>query len=92
MTKTKPSSTTDDNPRIITELDGHVMKIALNRGHKMNAYDLRMLRELAKAYTAFDDNDEARCAVVYANGDNFTAGLDLAEVGPTVESGKPFFS
>ena len=29
--------------------------------------------------------------MLYANGDNFTAGLDLAEVGPAVQGGAPLF-
>ncbi|HHH27776.1 MAG TPA: crotonase/enoyl-CoA hydratase family protein [Polyangiaceae bacterium] len=78
-------------PRIRTEVDGHVHLIGLNRPAKRNAFDLQMLRELAAAYTAFEADPDARAAVVYAEGDHFTAGLDLAEVGPAVASGAPLF-
>ena len=54
-----------DRPRIRVEKDGHVRLIALDRADKRNAFDLRMLRELAEAYTAFEEDDEARAAVVY---------------------------
>lgn len=81
----------DDRPRVRVERDGHVHLIGLDRADKRNAFDLRMLRELAEAYTAFEEDDEARAAVVYAEGDHFTAGLDLAEVGPAVATGAPLF-
>jgi enoyl-CoA hydratase/carnithine racemase len=63
----------------------------LNRADKMNAFDLRMLRELASAVTEYEADESLWCAVLYANGDHFTAGLDLAEVGPAVRAGAPLF-
>lgn len=81
----------DDRPRIRVERDGHVHVIALDRADKRNAFDLRMLRELAEAYTAFEEDADARAALVYAEGGHFTAGLDLAEVGPAVAAGAPLF-
>ena len=82
---------TNDKPRVVTERDGRVFHIVLDRADKMNAFDLRMLRELATAVTDYEADESSWCAVVYANGDNFTAGLDLAEVGPAVRSGAPLF-
>ncbi len=80
-----------DSRRILTERDGHVLHIVLDRADKMNAFDLQMLRELGNAFTAYEAEPELRCAVLYANGDNFTAGLDLAEVGPAVRRGEALF-
>ncbi len=80
-----------DRPRVRVETKGHVHLIGLDRAEKRNAFDLRMLRELAEAFTAFEDDDAARAAVLYAEGEHFTAGLDLAEVGPAVRSGAPLF-
>lgn len=80
-----------DSRRILTERDGHVQHIVLDRADKMNAFDLQMLRELGEAFTAYEAQPELRCAVLYANGDNFTAGLDLAEVGPAVRDGEALF-
>ena len=82
---------TDERPRVVTERDGHVFQIVLDRADKMNAFDLRMLRELAEAVTEYESDESLWCAVLYANGDNFTAGLDLAEVGPAVRDGAPLF-
>lgn len=82
---------TDSKPRVLIERDGHVFQIVLDRADKMNAFDLRMLRELAQAVTEYEADDSMRCAVLCANGDNFTAGLDLAEVGPAVRDGERLF-
>ncbi len=82
---------TDEQPRVVTERDGRVFHIVLDRADKMNAFDLRMLRQLAEAVTEFESDESLWCAVLYANGDHLTAGLDLAEVGPAVRDGAPLF-
>jgi enoyl-CoA hydratase/carnithine racemase len=81
----------DEQARVVTERDGRILHIVLNRADKMNAFDLRMLRELASAVTEYEADESLWCAVLYANGDHFTAGLDLAEVGPAVRAGAPLF-
>jgi enoyl-CoA hydratase/carnithine racemase len=81
----------DPKPRIVIQRHEHVLDIAFDRADKMNAFDLQMLRELAEAMTELEHDDELRCGVVHANGDNFTAGLDLAEVGPAVREGEALF-
>ena len=82
---------TDEQPRVVTERDGRIFHIVLDRADKMNAFDLRMLRELAEAVTEYEADESLWCALLYANGDNFTAGLDLAEVGPAVKAGAALF-
>jgi enoyl-CoA hydratase/carnithine racemase len=77
-----------DAPRITTERREAVFLIGLSRAAKMNALDLRMLRELAAAYTEYEEDDALRCAVVFADGKHFTAGLDLADVGPAMARGE----
>lgn len=69
-------------PRITIGRDGHVMLIGLSRADKRNAADLQLLQELALAYGQLDRDPDLRCGLVYAHGDHFTAGLDLADVGP----------
>jgi enoyl-CoA hydratase len=76
---------------LTTETRGHVLLIGLNRPAKRNAFNLRMLRELSDAYTAYQRDGELRCAVLHAHGDHFTGGLDLAEVGPAVAGGQELF-
>lgn len=74
--------------KITTEQIGHIFKIGLNRPEKMNAADEEMLRDLSLAYGELDRNPDLWVGVVFAHGDNFTAGLDLFDVGPKMQKGK----
>jgi len=69
---------------ITTEQRGPILLIGLNRPAKRNAFDLEMLNLLAFAYAELEDNPEIRCGVLFAEGEMFTAGLDLANVAPKV--------
>lgn len=51
--------------------------MGLNRPEKRNAFDLDLYRELCLAYGELHRNPDLRCGVLYAEGDHFTAGLDL---------------
>src|SRR5471032_1740605 len=73
--------------RVSRELQGHVLLLGLDRVAKRNAFDLDLLNELSLAYGEFDRNDESRVAVVFAHGDHFTAGLDLANVSGVMSGG-----
>lgn len=75
------------NNKIITKTQGHVFLIGLNRPEKRNAFDMDMLNELSLTYGEFDRNNDLRCAVLYAEGEHFTAGLDLAQVAPVLMQG-----
>jgi len=68
--------------RVLTERRGHVLLIGLNRPEKRNAADLAMLQQLSLAYGELDRDPGLRVGLVYAVGDHFTAGLDLADIGP----------
>jgi enoyl-CoA hydratase len=65
--------------RIVTAKDGRVFKIGIDRPAKYNGFTPKMFTELAEAYQAYEDDAEAWCALVYAEGVNFTAGLQLSE-------------
>jgi enoyl-CoA hydratase/carnithine racemase len=69
------------------ERRGAIMLIGLNRVAKRNAFDMEMLTQLSLAYGEFERDTLARVAVVFAHGDHFTAGLDLAEAGPSLSEG-----
>lgn len=73
--------------KISVEQRGHILLIGLNRPAKRNAFDVQMLNELADAYTKLENTDEIRCGVLFAHGEMFTAGLDLASVAPKVIEG-----
>ena len=70
--------------RITLERTDHSLVIGLNRPEKRNAADTAMLAELALAYGELDRDPDLRVGVVFAHGDHFTAGLDLADVGPVM--------
>jgi enoyl-CoA hydratase len=72
----------EQQPRIITERRGHVLLIGLNRPDKRNAADFALLQQLSLAYGELERDPELRAGLVYAVGDHFTAGLDLADIGP----------
>lgn len=74
----------DVSPRVTVERDGHVLLIGLNRVDKRNAADMRLLQELSLAYGMLERDPELRVGFVFAHGDHFTAGLDLADVGPHI--------
>ncbi|RFA13943.1 enoyl-CoA hydratase [Subtercola boreus] len=73
--------------RIIVERRGHVLLMGLNRPEKRNAADFAMLQELAAAYGELERDAELRVGLVYAVGEHFTAGLDLADIGPRIGGG-----
>ena len=76
---------------IALEVRNHVLHIGLNRPKKLNAFTVEMLTELAEAFTILEDDDNLRCAVFYANGKHFCAGLDLANVTPHIKAGNHLF-
>ena len=71
-----------DQPRILTERRGHILLIGFNRPDKRNAADFALLQQLALAYGELARDPELRVGLVYAVGEHFTAGLDLADIGP----------
>lgn len=75
-----------------TELRNRVLHIKLNRADKRNAFNSQMLQELSEAYGLLEDTDDAWCGLLSAEGEHFTGGLDLAEVGPKVAQGHDLFS
>ncbi len=81
------TSTGNDAPRITTERDGAVFLIGFNRADKRNAADLQLLQELALAYGELERDPELRVGFVFAHGDHFTGGLDLADVAPRITRG-----
>lgn len=74
-------------PSVIVEERDHVLHIGLNRPAKRNAFNVEMLEELGRAYERLERDDNLRAGVLYAHGDHFTGGLDLAEVGPRLVEG-----
>jgi len=69
------------------ELDGDVALVGINRAEKRNAISEPVMAQLHEAFLRAAD--EARCGVLFGHGDNFSAGLDLAEAAARFRSGAP---
>jgi enoyl-CoA hydratase len=65
--------------KIRTEVHEHVLKIIIDNVTKKNAFTPDMLDQLSDALTLLDETDEYWAGVVCAQGDDFTAGLDMPE-------------
>ena len=76
------TQTENSEGRILTESKDGVFLIGIDRPAKLNGFTPQMLRGMAQAYTAYEHDPAARCAVVHAVGKHFTAGLDLPKVAP----------
>jgi enoyl-CoA hydratase len=89
MSSTTPGSLTKSTieQAVTVERDGHVLLMGLNRPAKRNAFNLAMIEQLSRAYHELETNPEIRCGVLFAHGEHFTGGLDLAEVGPAIGEG-----
>lgn len=78
MTTESNKSSTDN--RITYETDGYICLIGLNRADKRNAFDSHMIKQLSEALTRYENDENLRCALIFAHGEHFTAGLDLMEL------------
>lgn len=59
------------------EADGRILKIIIANAARKNAITPDMMQQLADALTALDDDPDLWAGVLLAEGDHFTAGLDM---------------
>ena len=64
---------------LLTEDQGAVRVLTLNRPEKRNALDTALSRALLEALRAADGEDGVRCVVLTGAGPGFCAGADLSE-------------
>lgn len=65
---------------ILTERDGPIATVILNRPEKLNAMTKPMWRGLGEAIAALSDDDSVRCIIVRGAGEkSFSPGNDIAE-------------
>lgn len=69
------------------ELDGEVALVGINRAAKRNAVSVAVMAELHAAFERAAE--EARVGVLFGHGDNFSAGLDLAEAASRLGGAPP---
>ena len=71
--------------RINRKLIQNIFFIDIDRPSKMNGFTPYMFEEIGKAFTEYENNNNALCAIVYTSGDNFCAGMDLKEMRNLLE-------
>ena len=69
-----------DAPPLLTEIDGPVFVVTINRPERRNAVDRRAADALANAFRAFDSDRDLSVAILTGAGGNFCAGADLKAV------------
>jgi len=67
-------------PLILTEIDGPVFVVTINRPERRNAVDRATAMALADAFCAFDADADMAVAILAGAGGNFCAGADLKAV------------
>jgi enoyl-CoA hydratase len=75
---------------LTTERRGRVLLLGLNRVAKRNAFDPELFHTLAEALGDYERDPELWAAVVFAHGDHFTGGIDLAQFAPRFTDPDPF--
>ena len=65
---------------ILTEVDGKVAVITLNRPQVLNALNDELMDELGSALLGFDADDNIGCIIVTGNEKAFAAGADIASM------------
>jgi enoyl-CoA hydratase/carnithine racemase len=66
---------------VLTDRDGHVATITLNRPDRLNTFSTELARGLDDALHELEADDGVRAIVVAGAGDAFSAGIDLTEHG-----------
>ena len=75
--------------RIRHEAHGYVLKIVIDNVAKRNSFSPEMMEQLSDAFTLLDRSDDFRVGVLCAEGDHFTAGLDMPKFfGPNAKPRK----
>ena len=72
--------------KIRTEVHGRVFKIVIDNAAKKNSFSPQMMAQMSDALTILDTTEAYWVGVVCAEGNDFTAGLDMPKFfGPNAE-------
>ena len=74
--------------KVTVERRGGICLIGLNRPHVHNRVDPEAFGALARAYAAYDADDDLRAAVLFGHGENFTRGIDVDAFAEVLRTGK----
>ena len=73
---------------LLYEKKDKIVTITLNRPDKRNALSLQLWRDLGEAFQTFNDDDNARVAILTGSGEKaFSSGFDLAEAAAMRQAG-----
>lgn len=67
-------------PAVLTERDGHLLVVTLNRPERQNAINGEMLVRMLDAFVTADEDPDIRALVLTGAGGNFCSGADLKEM------------
>lgn len=67
-------------PAVLTERQGHLLIVTLNRPERKNAINGEMLVRMLDAFTEADQDPDIRALVLTGAGGDFCAGADLKEM------------
>jgi enoyl-CoA hydratase len=77
--------------QIVVEQRGSVLVIGVDRVEKRNGFTPKMFRELGEAFTRLENDTELRVGLLYAEGQHFSAGIDLPKFAELRATGQPYF-
>ena len=63
---------------VVTEIDGPIARVWLNRPDKLNGLTLDLVEELVAAAKSLQKNRDIRAVIIEGRGNSFCAGLDFA--------------
>ena len=78
MTEQKPSSASE--PPILSETDGHLGIIRINRPKILNALNPELMQMLSQQMDAFDSDPEIRVILLAGNEKAWAAGADIGDM------------
>ncbi|MDP7028645.1 MAG: enoyl-CoA hydratase-related protein [Phycisphaerales bacterium] len=69
-----------DQPHLLTESDGHVAIVRINRPKVLNALNLDLMRDLAGLLEGFDADDSVRVILLAGGERAWAAGADIGDM------------
>ncbi len=78
----------DSKQHLVIKQEQQCLLMIFNRAEKYNAFSPEMYHQLASAYYRIQNDENIRCGLLIAKGDNFTAGLELDKWAPIFATGK----
>jgi len=72
---------------VVEVIDDHILTMGISRPSKYNGFTPEMMDELVDGFTRLDEDDRLWVGVLHAEGDHFTAGLDLPRFADRMQGG-----